>query len=282
MSPFLSVSSTFTGHTGGGAGPLGTETNPITTGPAQAYTDGNLVSGQLYYWANVGNATEAAPKQYEFVRYDNKSWVKIEDTNFSNSTAGTTNTNFTFTSDGLNSSITGWKVNSGNWYWCAIPDARDKEGWSNWNLGSIPVRYWKCTMYWSPMSGGSTIPGGHPDNDNHDSFKSNDTNFNNRYTPGSGNRSYHRFGIGNVQHQAQDELGFSGERSTIMYNIYNGSKTSNYASGVSRIGSGSGGYWDLGSTSGNRLFRISSGDESGAPGSEQHAWCPHAMWLSDG
>ena len=76
---------------------------------------------------------------------------------------------------------------------------------------------------------------GHPDNDNHDSFKTNDTNFNNRYTPGSGNKSYHRFIHKvnfNVQHQAQDELGFAGERSTIMANIYTGNKTGNYASGV--------------------------------------------------
>ena len=282
MSPFLSVSGTFTGQAVGGGAPIGSEDNPITTGPAQAYTDGNLVSGTTYYWANVGSATEASPKQYEFVRHDSKSWVKITDTDFSNNTAGTANTNFTFTSNGLNSTITGWKLNNGNWYWCAIPDGRDREGWSNWNLGSIPVRYWRCTMYWSPMSGGSTIPGGHPDNDNHDSFLSNDTNFDNRYTPGSGNKSYHRFGIGGVQHQAQSELGFSGERSTIKTNIYTGDKSANYASGVSRVGSGATGYWDLGTTSGNRLFRISSGDESGAPPNEQHAWCPHEMWLSDG
>ena len=42
------------------------------------------------------------------------------------------------------------------------------------------------------------------------------------------------------------------------------------------------GYWDLGSSSSNRIFRTSAGDESGAGGSEQHVWCPHEMWLSNG
>ena len=262
--------------------PPGTQSNPITTGPAQAYIDGNLSDGNTYWWANVGNATVNAPKQYQFVRHDGKSWVKITDADFSGGTAGTGQPNFNYTGQGVAGSPTGWKQHNGDWYWCCIPTSRDNEGWNDWNLGSIPFRYWRCTMYWAPLSSGSNINSGHPDNDNHDSFKTNDTNFNNRYTPGSGNKSYHRFGIANVQHQAQDELGFAGERSSIMTNIYTGNKTGNYASGVSLIGSGAGGYWDLGSTSGSRTFRFTSGDESGAGGSEQHAWCPHEMWLSDG
>ena len=262
--------------------PLGDQGNPITTGPAQAYIDGNLVDGNTYWWANVGNATVNSPKQYQFARHDSKSWVKITDVDFSSQANGNQNSNFNFTSAGLNSSITGWQNLNGDWYWCAIPSSRDTEGWNNWDLGSISFRYWRCTMYWAPMSGGSSIPGGHPDNEHSDNFATNDPEFDTRQTSGSGNKSFHRFGIGNVQHQAWDELGFTGQRTSVKTNIYTGDKSGNYVSGVSRIGSGSSGYWDLGSNSANRIFRTSSGDESGAGGEEQHAWCPHEMWLSDG
>ena len=262
--------------------PLGDQYNPITTGPAEAWATGELTSGTTYYWANVGNATVNAPKQYEFVRHDNKSWVKITDTDFSNGTAGTANTNFTYSSDGMTSSPAGWAQYDGNWYWLTIPSSRDTEGWNNWDLGSIPVRYFRATMYWAPMSSGNTIPSGHPDNDNPGSFLQNDTDFNSRSHGGGTNVSWHRFGIANVQHQGHSELGFTGERQSVMTNIYTGDKSAQFSSGVSRIGSGATGYWDLGSSSSNRIFRTSAGDESGAGGSEQHAWCPHEMWLSNG
>lgn len=261
---------------------LGTIDNPIVTGPSAFYTTGAALHGETYYWANVGSATQASPKQYEFVRHDNKSWVKITDTNFSSGTNGNQNSNFNFTSAGLDSSITGWQNLNGDWYWCSIPSTRDTEGWNNWDLGSISFRYWRCTMYWAPMSGGNSIPGGHPDNEDSDNFSTNDPEFDTRQTPGSGNKSFHRFGIGNVQHQAFDELGFSSQRTTVKTDIYTGDKSGNYVSGISRVGTGANGYWDLGSNSANRIFRTSSGDESGAGGDEQHAWCPHEMWLSDG
>ena len=262
--------------------PLGSQGNPINTGPAEAWATGELTSGSTYYWANVGNATVYAPKQYEFIRHDNKSWVKITDADFSGGTAGTSQPNFNYTADGMTSSPAGWAQHNGNWYWRTIPASRDTEGWNNWDLGSIPVRYFRATMYWAPMSGSSQIPGGHPDNDNPGSFLSNDTDFNSRSYGGGNNVSWMRFGIGGVQHQAHSELGWTNERQTVKTNIYTGDKSGNYASGVSRIGSGATGYWDLGSSSSNRIFRTSAGDESGAGGSEQHAWCPHEMWLSNG
>jgi len=267
---------------GGWTIPYGAQDNPITTGPAEAWATGELTSGTTYYWANVGNATVNAPKQYEFVRHDNKSWVKITDTDFSNGTTGNQNANFNYTSDGMTGSPSGWAQHNGDWYWLTIPASRDTEGWNNWDLGSISFRYWRCTMYWAPMASGNSIPNGHPDNDNPGSFLQNDTDFNSRSHGGGSNVSWHRFGIANVQHQGYSELGFTSERQTIMTNIYTGSKSSNYASGVSRIGSGSTGYWDLGGNAANRIFRTSAGDESGAGGSEQHAWCPHEMWLSNG
>lgn len=262
--------------------PLGDQYNPITTGPAEAWATGELVDGNTYYWANVGNATVHVPKQYQFVRHDNKSWVKITDVDFSNGTAGNANSNFDYSADGMNSSPHGWAQYDGNWYWLTIPASRDTEGWNNWDLGSISFRYWRCTMYWAPMASGNSIPNGHPDNDNPGSFRQNDPDFNSRSYGGGNNVSWHRFGIGGVQHQAHDELGFSGERQSVYGPIYTGNKSSNYASGVSRIGSGANGYWDLGSNAANRIFRTSAGDESGAGGSEQHAWCPHEMWLSNG
>ena len=262
--------------------PLGDQYNPINTGPAEAWATGELVDGNTYYWANVGSATVNSPKQYQFVRHDSKSWVKITDTDFSNGTATTANNTFNYTSDGCTQGPVGWVQHNGNWYWLTLPASRDTEGWNNWDLGSIPVRYFRATMYWAPMSGGNNINSGHPDNDNPFSFLQNDTDFNARSYGGGSNVSWHRFGIGGVQHQAHSELGFTGERQSIMTNIYTGSKSSNYASGVSRIGSGAGGYWDLGSSSSNRIFRTSAGDESGAGGSEQHVWCPHEMWLSNG
>ena len=262
--------------------PLGDQYNPINTGPAEAWATGQLTSGTTYYWANVGTATVNAPKQYEFVRHDNKSWVKITDTDFSNGTASSANDNFNYNADGMTSSPAGWAQHNGDWYWLTIPSSRDTEGWNNWDLGSIPVRYFRATMYWAPMSAGNQIPSGHPDNDNPSSFRQNDPDFNSRSYGGGSNVSWMRFGIGGVQHQAHSDLGFSGERQSIMTNIYTGNKNTDYASGVSRIGSGATGYWDLGSSSSNRIFRTSAGDESGAGGSEQHAWCPHEMWLSNG
>ena len=268
---------------GGWIIPYGSQSNPITTGPAAAFATGALQSGVRYYWTNIGNATANSPKEYEFVRHDNKSWVKITDVDFSGDTAGTGQPNFNYSSTGVASSPTGWKLHSGNWYWCAIPTSRDTEGWNDWDLGSISFRYWRCTVHWAPMNNnGGNLNAGHPDNDNPGSYRQNDTNFNSRSYGGGSNVSWHRFGIANVQHCAHSDLGFTGERQSVMTNIYVGSKSSEYATGVSRIGSGAGGYWDLGGNAANRIFRVSSGDESGAGGDEQHAWCPHEMWLSDG
>lgn len=262
--------------------PPGDQANPITTGPSDFWASGYAVDGNSYWWANVGSATVHAPKQYEFVRHDSKSWVKITDEDFSSATESNVNSNFNYTGTGMASNPYGWKQYDNKWYWCAIPASRDTEGWNDWDLGSISFRYWRATMYWIPMSSGNSIPSGHPDNDNPGNFRAQDSDFNSRSYGGGSNISWHRFGIGNVQHMAHSDLGFSGERTSVKGNIYTGDKSGEYASGVSRIGSGATGYWDLGSNSANRIFRTSAGDESGAGGSEQHAWSPHEMWLSDG
>lgn len=267
---------------GGWTLPYGSQLNPITTGPAAAWATGQLSDGQSYYWTNVGNATANNPKQYTFSRLDNKSWVKITHGDFSGNNSGNNHPNFdyTYASDGT-PNIPGWGQHNGLWFFRSNPGNYDTEMWNDFDLG-LSFRYFKAIMYWTCWDG-STLGQGHPDNDLYDNYMQNDNDYNSRnYSATGGNRSWHRFGLAGVMQQAYSELGWTGEvANTTQGPIYVGNKTSNYAAGTSRIGSGTTGYWDTGSTA-TRTFRFSTGHESGAAGSERYAWCPYEIMLSDG
>jgi hypothetical protein len=175
-----------------------------------------------------------------------------------------------------------WATNNGRRYYRgAYASTYDTEGWVKWAMGSFPFRYITGNVGWSPD--GSTNFSGHPDNDAYGNYHTGDVDFNSRgYGASGGNISWHRFGISGILQLAYSELGFTGERNTEMYPIYIGSKTGNFASGVSRVAGvdDENSYLDLGTEAGDREFKWSVCNESGDPPRERLAWSPNEILIS--
>jgi len=73
MSPFLSVSSTFTGNAAAGLGPPGSVTNPYTS-VADAYSAGEA-NGILYF--QNANVNSGNPFPLRYASYDSRGWVEV-------------------------------------------------------------------------------------------------------------------------------------------------------------------------------------------------------------
>lgn len=229
------------------------------------------------FWISGNNSQTGSAAQYSVAfNRGGRNWIYLNAAYFE-SLGFTTQSN-----SGV--SNYGWATGNGRRYFRTTPNSTDYECWNNFDLGGFNFRYIAGTVGWVSMNG-STLGSGHPDNELYDDYRANDTDYNalGYNGEGSGNRSWHRFGIAGQFQLAYDELGFTSERASEVYPIYIGQKTSYFKSGVSRVNTGSNdtSYIDMGQHDTNRILRFSTGNESGAGnGPERYAWHPGQIYIS--
>jgi len=256
---------------------LGTQSNPASHPDALA--SANKASGT--YWFTIGGAV----REMEYVKagVGGLNWVRCRAIS-----SGNTGTNGFWESLGYttqsNVGVTnqGWQTHDSKRYFLSYPNSNDYEVWNNFTISDMSIRYVRGQIYWAPVGGNTVLNGGHPDNNQYNDFRNNDPDYNNLDDGGvGGNKSWHRFGVAGQFQLTYDELGWTGERSVVT-SIYYGQKNGYFAGNVSRNnqGNNSQSYIDMGESSSGRVFRWSSGSESGAPPNERFAWSPYDIWLS--
>lgn len=173
----------------------------------------------------------------------------------------------------------GWSNYNGREYLRSYPNSNDYEVWNNFSLGNFAFRYIGGEVTWASMSG-TTVGSGHPDNQQYDNYRDNDTDYNSLgYNgQGGGNKSWWRFGVGGVFQLAWTELGPDGEMRDTYSTVTIGNKTGNFPSGISRV-TGAMNYIDMGSKR-TAPIRFSTFSESGAPPAERIAWSPYQIYVS--
>ena len=260
-----------------GGSNLGTQGNPASHPDALAAA--NKPSGT--YWITIGGA--AREMEYVKAGIGGLNWVRCRA--ISSGNAGTDGfwENLGYTTQS-NSGVTnqGWQTHDSKRYFLSYPNTADYEVWNNFTISDMPIRYVRGTVYWAPVGGNTVLNGGHPDNNQYNDFRNNDPDYNNLDDGGTGgNKSWHRFGVAGQFQLAYDELGWTGQTSQI-WSIALGQKTGYFAGNVSRNNQGNNtdSFIDMGESSSGRVFRWSSGSESGAPPNERFAWSPYDIWLS--